>query len=62
LASAKIIERTITEMIELRVSYEKMGDVMKFAKDSGFEYDNPIMQDDFKLRIHIPAGQISQLI
>lgn len=58
---ATIIEKTVTEMIELRVGYEKMGDVMKFAKDSGFEYDSPIMQDDFRLRIHIPAGQIEEM-
>jgi uncharacterized YigZ family protein len=61
LSNAKIIEKTVTEMVELRVSYEKMGDVMKFAKDSGFEYDNPIMQDDFRLRIHIPAGKVNEL-
>lgn len=59
LSQATIIQKTVTEMLELRVSYEKMGDVMKFAKDSGFEYDNPIMTEDFRLRIHIPAGKVN---
>ena len=58
---ATIVEKTVTEMIEIQVGYEKMGDVMKFAKDSGFEYDSPIMENDFRLRIHIPAGQIEEM-
>jgi uncharacterized YigZ family protein len=61
LNGATKIEKTITETIELKVGYEKMGDVMKFAKDSGFEYDSPIMQDDFTLRIHIPAGKSQEM-
>lgn len=57
LSAATIIESTITKPIDLVVNYDKMGEVMKYAKDSGFEYDNPKMTEKFELRMHIPHSQ-----
>ncbi|MEX1189828.1 MAG: YigZ family protein [Bacteroidia bacterium] len=57
ISNAKIIESIITKPIHLQVNYAKMGDVMKFAKDLGFEYDSPKMTEDFSLTIHIPFSK-----
>ncbi|HOY49173.1 MAG TPA: hypothetical protein PK281_07215, partial [Flavobacteriales bacterium] len=47
--------------ITAQVGYDKMGDVMKWVKDSRYEYDNPVMENQFSITIHVQARRVDEV-
>lgn len=56
LSAATVIMKTITRPLLLSVPYEQTGEVMKWVKSSGFEYDPPEMQEACTLRVWVPLS------
>jgi uncharacterized YigZ family protein len=54
LNEAVITEKQITVSFKLNVDYVKMGEVMKWIKDSKYAYSTPIMADTFIVNIEVP--------
>ena len=61
LQAAEIVEKIVTVAITAQVGYDKMGDVMKWVKDSRYEYDNPVMENQFSITIHVPARKVDEV-
>lgn len=57
LNGAVIIEKQITVSFKLNVDYIKMGEVMKWIKDSKYIYSTPIMADTFIVNIDVPYSK-----
>jgi len=58
LQQAVLIEKTVTQEITVSVSYDKMGDLMKWVKDAQFEYTIPEMGETFSIEILVPANKV----
>lgn len=54
---AELVEKTVTFQITASVSYDKMGDLMKWVKDVQFEYVIPEMGERFSIDILVPANK-----
>ncbi len=57
LNGALILEKQITVSFKLNVDYVKMGEVMKWIKDSKYIYSTPIMADTFIVNIDVPYSK-----
>ena len=57
LIGALILEKQITVSFKLNVDYIKMGEVMKWIKDSKYVYSTPIMADTFVVIIDVPYSK-----
>ena len=57
LNGALILEKQITVSFKLNVDYIKMGEVMKWIKDSKYVYSTPIMADTFVVIIDVPYSK-----
>lgn len=57
LNGALILEKQITVSFKLNVDYVKMGEVMKWIKDSKYFYSTPIMADTFIVNIDVPYSK-----
>lgn len=57
LNGALILEKQITVSFKLNVDYIKMGEVMKWIKDSKYVYSTPIMADTFIVNIDVPYSK-----
>jgi len=57
LNGAVILEKQITVSFKLNVDYIKMGEVMKWIKDSKYVYSTPIMADTFIVNIDVPYSK-----
>jgi putative IMPACT (imprinted ancient) family translation regulator len=57
LNGALILEKQITVSFKLNVDYIKMGEVMKWIKDSKYFYSTPIMADTFIVNIEVPYSK-----
>ena len=57
LQHAVLVEKTVTIEITASVSYEKMGDLMKWVKESLYEYRIPEMGETFSIDVSIPANK-----
>lgn len=55
---ADFIEKTVTFQITASVSYDQMGELMKWVKDAQFEYVIPEMGERFSIDIFIPANEV----
>ena len=55
---ADLIEKTVTFQITASVSYDQMGDLMKWVKDAQFEYVIPEMGERFSISIMVPANKV----
>jgi uncharacterized YigZ family protein len=55
---AELVEKTVTFQITASVSYDKMGDLMKWVKDVQFEYVIPEMGERFSIDILVPANKV----
>lgn len=62
LQAAEIVEKIVTVPVTAQVGYEKMGDVMKWVKDSRYEYNSPLMEDQFSITLHVPARTANEVI
>jgi putative IMPACT (imprinted ancient) family translation regulator len=51
LQQAVLVDKTVTLEITATVSYDKMGDLMKWVKDAQFEYTIPEMGETFSIDI-----------
>jgi putative IMPACT (imprinted ancient) family translation regulator len=58
LQQAILVEKTVTLEITATVSYDKMGDLMKWVKDAQFEYVIPEMGERFSISIMVPANKV----
>ena len=61
LQSAVIVEKIVTVELTATVNYDKMGDVMKWVKDSHYDYQAPEMTDTFSITIQIPARTVAEV-
>ena len=57
LQQAILVEKTVTLEITATVSYDKMGDLMKWVKDAQFEYVIPEMGERFSIDISVPVNK-----
>ena len=55
---AELVEKTVTLEITASVTYDKMGDLMKWVKDAQFEYVIPEMGERFSIDILVPANKV----
>ena len=55
---AELVVKTVTFQITASVSYDKMGDLMKWVKDVQFEYVIPEMGERFSIDILVPANKV----
>ena len=58
LQQAILVEKTVTLEITATVSYDKMGDLMKWVKDAQFEYVIPEMGERFSISIMVPTNKV----
>jgi uncharacterized YigZ family protein len=56
-----LIEKTVTSEIIASVTYDKMGDLMKWVKDAQFEYTIPEMGETFSIDILVPANKVESV-
>lgn len=56
-----VIEEQVKSSLHLKVDYAKMGDVMKYIKSLGYEYDIPEMGEQFEVIIHIPFSEYDSI-
>ena len=61
LQQAVLVEKTVTLEITATVSYDKMGDLMKWVKDAQFEYVIPEMGERFSIDILVPANKVESV-
>ena len=61
LQTADIVEKIVTVELTATVNYDKMGDVMKWVKDSHYDYQSPVMTDTFSITILIPARTMAEV-
>lgn len=61
LTAAVIIEKQITVSFKLNVDYVKMGELMKWIKDSKYAYSTPIMADTFIVNIDVPHSKQKEM-
>ena len=61
LQQAVLVEKTVTQEITVSVSYDKMGDLMKWVKDVQFEYTIPEMGETFSIEILVPANKVESV-
>jgi len=54
---AELVDKTVTFKLTASVSYDKMGDLMKWVKDAQFEYTIPEMGETFSIDILVPANK-----
>ena len=55
---ADLVDKTVTFEITASVSYDKMGELMKWVKDAQFEYVIPEMGELFSIDISVPANRL----
>ena len=55
---ADLVDKTVTFEITASVSYDKMGELMKWVKDAQFEYVIPEMGVRFSIDILVPANKV----
>jgi uncharacterized YigZ family protein len=55
---ADLVDKTVTFEITASVSYDKMGELMKWVKDAQFEYIIPEMGERFSIDISVPANKV----
>ena len=58
LQHAVLVEKTVTIEITASVSYEKMGDLMKWVKESLYEYRIPEMGETFSIDVSIQNVEV----
>jgi uncharacterized YigZ family protein len=58
---AELVEKTVTFQLTASVSYDKMGDLMKWVKDAHFEYTIPEMGETFSIDILVPANKVESV-
>ncbi len=61
LQQAVLVEKTVTLEINAAVTYDKMGDLMKWVKDAQFEYTIPEMGETFSIEILVPANKVESV-
>ena len=61
LQQAILVDKTVTLEITATVSYDKMGDLMKWVKDTQFEYTIPEMGETFSIEILVPANKVESV-
>ena len=61
LQQAILVEKTVTLEITATVSYDKMGDLMKWVKDAQFEYTIPEMGERFSIDMLVPANKVESV-
>ena len=61
LQQAVLVDKTVTQEITATVSYDKMGDLMKWVKDAQFEYTIPEMGETFSIEILVPANKVESV-
>ena len=61
LQQAILVEKTVTLEITATVSYDKMGDLMKWVKDAQFEYVIPEMGERFSIDMLVPANKVESV-
>jgi len=61
LQQAVLVEKTVTQEITASVTYDKMGDLMKWVKDAQFEYTIPEMGETFSIEILVPANKVESV-
>jgi uncharacterized YigZ family protein len=61
LQQAVLVEKTVTLEITATVSYDKMGDLMKWVKDAQFDYTIPEMGETFSIDILVPANKVESV-
>ena len=61
LQQAVLLEKTVTQEIKASVTYDKMGDLMKWVKDAQFEYVIPEMGERFSINILVPANKVEDV-
>jgi uncharacterized YigZ family protein len=57
LDAAVIVEKLNSVSFKLNVDYVKMGEVMKWIKDSKCAYSTPIMRDTFIVNVDVPYSK-----
>jgi uncharacterized YigZ family protein len=58
---AELVEKTVTFKLNASVSYDKMGDLMKWVKNTQFEYSIPEMGETFSIDILVPANNVESV-
>jgi uncharacterized YigZ family protein len=61
LQQAVLVDKTVTQEITATVSYDKMGDLMKWVKDAQFEYTIPEMGERFSIDMLVPANKVESV-
>ncbi len=61
LQQAILVDKTVTLEITATVSYDKMGDLMKWVKDAQFEYTIPEMGERFSIDMLVPANKVESV-